>query len=291
MAKHALKNAGGVPFLVLKGIFVVRAQQQPDGDTVAFAATANYSPGPVQTNVPVNQNGSRTVNIRLQSIDAPEKAQPLGAKSRDVLLTSLGFNPSSLGLGDTDFTADGPTQTRVGWLATHGMDANRRPLGYVFAANPGFRHGAIVSAKEILAVIKTSANYRQANTGWAFPAFYENTDATHAAVFQQAAAKARDGKKGIWPKDLTTVGFVPTATSLGSNGSLVYPKFFRRVEKWKAAKPNAQSFIQWLKAQVDGKKLVRGAKPKPVPLWTLFEKVSAQKVAVPYDVSRLWFSE
>ena len=86
MAKPILKNTGGVPFLVLKGIFVVRARQQPDGDTVAFAATANFQSGPVNTNVYVSPDGSKTRNIRLQSIDAPEKAQPLGAKSRDAML-------------------------------------------------------------------------------------------------------------------------------------------------------------------------------------------------------------
>jgi endonuclease YncB( thermonuclease family) len=291
MAKHALKNAGGVPFLVLKGIFVVKAGHQPDGDTIHFAATAKYTPGSVDTNVPVSPDGSKSKAIRLQSIDAPEKAQPLGAKSRDALLTMLGFKPSSLGLSDTDFTVGGPTQTRVGWLATHGMDGNDRPLGYLFTASPGFKHGAIVTAADVLGAIKASANYRQASAGWVFPAFYENTDETHAAVFQKAAAKARDGKKGVWSKDLTTVGFVPTATALGKNGTLVYPKFFRRVEKWKAAKPNAQAFINWLKTQADGKKPVQGAKPTPVPLWTLFERVSSQKVAVPYDVTRLWFSE
>ena len=201
----------------------------------------------------------------------------------------LGFAPSSLGLSETNFSAIGSTQTRAGWLVTHDMDDKGRPLGYVFDKSPGFKHGAIISAEDVLGAIKASANYRQASAGWAYPAFYANTDETHAALFQKAAAKARDASKGVWSKDMTTTGFVPTAEALGKGGTLVYPKFFRRVEKWKTAKSNAQSFIAWLKTQSDGKKLVEGAETKPVPLWTLFTKVSARKVAVPYDVTRLWF--
>lgn len=291
MPRRLVRNSGGVPFLTLKGYFVVRARQMPDGDTVAFAAATKYSAGPVATNVPVNTTGDETVNIRLQSIDAPEKSQPMGANCRDALLKHLGFTPGSLGLSDTDFTASGLTKKIPGWIATHGMDGNQRPLGYVFRTNPGFTHGKLIPAAAVLDVLKSSGNYRQASRGWAFPAFYENTDETHAALFQKAAARARDARKGVWAVDATTVGFVPTKDALGIGGALAYPKFYRRVEKWKNAKPNAQAFIHWLKAQGDGKKLVQGALPAPVPLWKLFEAVGARKVAVPYDVTKLWFSE
>lgn len=291
MARHFIRNAGGVPFLTLKGNFVVRAGQMPDGDTVSFAAVSKYKKGSVATNVPVSASGKNTVNIRLQSIDAPEKTQPLGAASRDALLRHLGFEPDSLGLGDNDFTASGLTMKISGWLATHGLDGNKRPLGYLFRDNPGFHHGKEVSAAEVLAVLKSSANYVQAAKGWAFPAFYENTDETHAALFQKVSAKARAANKGMWTKDRTTTGFVPTKDALHSDGTLVYPKFYRRVQQWKTNKPNAAAFIKWLKVQADGKKLVQGALPSPVPLWRLFEVVSTTKVAVPYDVTRLWFSE
>jgi endonuclease YncB( thermonuclease family) len=263
----------------------------PDGDTVSFAATKKYSRGPVQTNVPVDGSGAKTTNLRLQSIDATEKTQPLGGRARDALLKHLGFNPSDMGLSDEDFTADGSTIKAKGWIATHAMDSNYRPLAYLFHANPGFSHGDLISAADLLSVIKSSANYRQASNGWAFPAFYENTDESHALAFQHAGAEARKHKKGVWASDVTTTGFVPTKTALGRGGKLVYPKFYRRVQKWKKARPSADAFIKWLKGQSDGKKMVQGAHPSPVRLWTLFEKVSATKVAVPYDVTKLWFSQ
>jgi len=291
MARRSLKNTGGVPFLTLKGYFVVREKQMPDGDTIAFVATKAYPKSPVETNVPVNTTGAKTVNIRLQSIDAPEKKQPSGAKSRDVLLKHLGFDPVALGLADNDFTADGTTTKIPGWLATHGLDGNQRPLGYVFHDNPGFSHGKVVSASDVEAVLGSSANYLQVTKGWAFPAFYQNTDETHAVVFQEAASKARSAGRGVWNADVTTTGFVPTKDALGAGGALVYPKFFRRVEKWKNAKPSASAFITWLKAQSDGKKLVHGVTTNAVPLWKLFVAVGAKKVAVPYDVTKLWFSE
>jgi len=263
----------------------------PDGDTISFAASKRYSSGPVKTNVPVNSTGQRTVNIRLQSIDSPEKAQPLGAASRNALLRHLGFDPDALGLADDDFTASGTPKKVVGWIATHGLDGNQRPLAYLFRGNPGFSHGRVESAADIMTVLRSSANYQQTTRGWAFPAFYENTDEAHALVFQQGGETARNSKRGVWVADVTTTGFVPTKDALGASGALVYPKFFRRVQKWMNAKPNAASFINWLKRQRDGKKLVQGALPSAVPLWQLFEVVSARKVAVPYDVIKLWFTE
>lgn len=291
MAKRQLLNVGGVPFLVLKGVFIAKPGQKPDGDTVSFAVTQPYRPGPVRTNVPLMREGVKPSNIRLQSIDAPEKEQPMGAKTRDVLLRSLSFNPSELGLSADQFTIQGPMQKHQGWLATHGMDGNRRPLGYVFAQSQGLTHGDIISADDLLPLIKTSVNFRLASLGWAFPAFYENTDEAHAAVFQKTAEKARSKNKGIWAIDRTTVGFIPTPDALQSDGALVYPKFFRRVAKWKTARQSAQAFIAWLKTQEDGQKLVEGAAPTPIPVWKLFEKVNAKEVVVPYDVTRLWFRE
>ena len=292
MVNLSIRNSGGVPFLTLKGHFVVRARQMPDGDTVAFAASSSYKRGPVQTNVPVSNDGHDTVNIRLQSIDAPEKSQPLGAASRDALLKRLGFDPAALDLSDEDFSAGGDPVMVPGWLATHGVDGRDRPLGYVFRKNPGgFRHSQVVSASRILDVIRSSENYLQAARGWAFPAFYENTDESHAVLFAVAAARARKAKKPIWTQDETTTGFVPTKDALHVGGTLVYPKIYRRVQKWPGNKPDARAFINWLKKQADGKKLVQGAHRTPVPLWQLFEVVSARKVAVPYDVTKLWFSE
>lgn len=292
MAHIPLRNAGGVPFLTLKGFFVVRARQRPDGDTLSFCAGAKYKAQRVRTNVPVDATCEATVNIRLQSIDAPEKSQPFGAQSRDTLLRQFGFDVAALGLGPDDFTANPSGVVKVpGWLATHGLDGRQRPLGYLFTRNPGFKHGEEISAHAVGAVLKSSANYRQVSRGAAFPAFYDNTEESHAADFKIAADKARAAKKGVWADDMTTLGFVPNPDALGREGALIYPKFYRRVVKWKTAKPDAKAFVKWLKAQADGKKLVIGAARDPMPLWQLFEVRSKTLVAVPYDVTKLWFSE
>ena len=292
MAKVLIHNAGGVPFLVLKGYFVVRQRQMPDGDTIAFAASAPYKPGPVKTDIPVGTDGLNTANLRLQSLDAPEKAQPMGAASRDALLKRLGFDPAKLGLSDDDFSAGGAPVKKAGWIVTHGMDNYERSLSYLFRKKPrGFSHGKIVSAADVAEVLASSENYLQVAQGWAFPAFYDNTDETHAVIFAAAAAKARKAKKPVWAQDKTTTGFVPTKEGLKAGGALIYPKFYRRVDKWAANKPDAKAFITWLKAQPDGKKMVQGAEKAPIPLSQLFKQVSAKKVAVPYDVTKLWFSE
>ncbi|MDC6170753.1 hypothetical protein PO768_25370 [Paucibacter sp. XJ19-41] len=286
-----LLNTGGVPFLMLRGICVVRTGQQPDGDTLAFAAAKAYKSNRVKTNVPVDPSGKRTVNIRLQSIDAPEKAQPLGAKARDALLKKVGISPKAMGLTDQDFTADGPLTAVPAWLATHGLDGNQRPLGYIFPSLSGFAHGQEVSAAAVTPLVKSSVNHSQAARGHAFPAYYDNTEEAHALVFQAAAAAARNRSLGVWAVDATTRGFVPTKSALTAAGALVYPKFFRRVQEWNDPAPTVAKFIRWLKAQSDGQKLVLGAERDPLPLWKLFKTVDAKRVSVPYDVNKLWFSE
>lgn len=291
MPRPVLRNVGGVPFLTLKGVFVVRARQQPDGDTIHFAATKAFKPGPVGSRVPVDRTGATSVAVRLQSIDAPEKAQPRGATARDVLLDALGIDPGDSGLSETDFTADGETVTVPGWLATHGLDGNKRQLGYVFGASFGFRHGQVVPASAIRDALPVSANHQLVANGAAFPAFYSNTDETHAVLFQDAAIAARSRRRGVWASDRTTIGFEPTPQALGVGGALVYPKFFRRVTDWKQARPSADAFLAWLRRHPDGRKDVQGAARRPMRLAELFEKVSAREVAVPYDVTRLWFSE
>lgn len=291
MSRMTFRNAGGVPFLTLKGVFVIRARQQPDGDTVAFAAARRFDPGPVDCPVPVDPSGATSLNLRFQSIDASEKTQPMGAVARDSALAHLGLDPEAMGLSDTDFTAAGETITAPGWIATHGMDGHDRQLSYLFVGDPGFRHGKVIPASALQDSLDQSVNHALVSEGAAFPAFYENTDERHAAVFQEAAAAARRRRRGVWRSDRTAQGFVPTKAALGPDGALVYPKFFRRVQKWKQAQPDADAFLGWLRRQSDGRKLVQGAERNSIPLWRLFEKVSETEVAVPYDVTRLWFSE
>lgn len=291
MTQVFARNAGGLPFLIIEGAFVIRKGQQPDGDTIHFAAARKYSKGPVACDVPVSRDGSRSVAVRYQSIDAPEKTQPWGAAWRDAALKHLRIHPAEAGLGDEDFTADGPTVSVPGWLATDGMDNHGRQLGYLFRADPGLEHGALVSAEELEPLLKSSTNYYLVANGWAYPSFYENTDEGHATHFQKAARKARDQGRGVWELDETATGFLPTPWGVGKEGALIYPKFFRRVAGWKTAKESSSAFIGWLKKQEDGKKYVEGAEPKPVQLWELFEPIGAKRVCVPYDVTRLWFRE
>lgn len=290
MGRH-IRNDGGVPFLVLRGVFVLRKRQMPDGDTIHFAATTAYKRGPVRTNIPAVPDGSESKALRFQSIDAPEKMQPFGADARDAVLRKIGLDRDKAGLSDEDFTVDDVKITVPGWIATHGMDGNFRPLSYIFADAPGFGHGEIVSAEKLATRLKLSVNYMLAKSGAAYPAFYSNTDEHHAAIFREAAVAARAAKRGVWKHDTTDEGFVPTPEALGKTGTLVYPKFFRRVAKWKRARPDADAFLRWLRGTSDGEKMVEGAAPEPVKLVDIFEKSSRTKVCVPYDVTRLWFKE
>jgi endonuclease YncB( thermonuclease family) len=285
-----------VPFLLLKGHVFIRKLQKPDGDTLAFAAASPFSSSIFERgDIPVNTDASAFINLRFQSIDAPEKEQPRGMDSRDHLLGLVGIDPAPIGLG-SDFTANALSPLVPAWVATHGFDNFDRLLSYVFTENHGFTHGDEVPADDLLPVLKQTLNYKQVAKGAAYPAFYSNTDENHAAVFQAGAVAARErgataGGWSVWADDATTTGFIPTPDELGKDGALVYPKFFRRVMKWDNPRPNGRAFINWLKRQSDGKKLVQGAEFDPLPLWKLFVPVGTKKVRVPYDVTKLWFSE
>lgn len=291
-----LRNQGGLPFLVLRGQFTLRSRQMPDGDTLSFVAHKAYTAQRVKTNVTVRGDGRKPVNVRLQSIDAPEKGQPLGAWSRDRLLAWLGFKPAQLGLADDDFSVNLPAEglSRPGWLFTHGMDGNQRPLGYVMKTDPGLKHGSEVPAEALQVLLRRTGNDAQVQSGAAFPAFYDNTDEAHALVFQAAAQRARKARRGVWSADATTQGFEPTPQALAgaaASGTLVYPKLYRRVADWPSPKPSSAAFIAWLKTRADGRKPVVGAERDPMPFWKLLVAVDARRVALPYDVAKLWWSE
>jgi hypothetical protein len=65
-----------------------------------------------------------------------------------------------------------------------------------------FKHAQIMSAADIAEVLKSSENYQQVAGGWAFPAFCDNTDESHAVTFAAAAVKARGGAgKVVWKQD------------------------------------------------------------------------------------------
>lgn len=295
MSRSSIRNAGGVPFLILQGHFIVRSGQQPDGDTLAFAASRAYQARTVKTNIPVDSSAAKTVNLRFQSIDAPEKKQPLGMFSRDGMLKAVGIRPAAIGL-TSDFYANGTSGPVPGWVATQKLDGYQRPLSYLFTQLQGFQHGQEVAAEDLLPVLRQSLNFKQISSGRAFPAFYSNTEESHAVLFQRAAAAARDRQSGgtrtsIWRDDATSSGFIPTPDAVSDSGVLIYPKFYRRIAEWKTPRENASRFLSWLKTTDGGKKLVTGAEPTPIPLWQLFEKLDTKQVYVPYDVTKLWFEE
>jgi endonuclease YncB( thermonuclease family) len=290
--KGRLRNRRGVPFLALEGNFVLRKGQKPDGDTISFAATRNYPKTAVRSVIPVSTAGDVTKNLRLQSLDAPEKEQPFGAGSRDALLRMLRLDPAKAGLSGEDFTAGAGPFLVKGWIATHGTDGYGRQLSYLFADDPGLRHGEIVAAADLEPILAKSVNHRLVATGDAFPAFYSNTDEGHAVMFARAADDARTRGLGVWRDDATVDGFEPTlAGTSAAGGLLIYPKFFRRVKEWPEPKRSASAFLAWLRQSSGGQKMVSGAARAELTLADLFEKVDRTTVCVPYDVTRLWFSE
>jgi len=227
-----------MPFWLIKGRFEPGAGI-PDGDSVRFrpsqlALLAKLEGRPATTGTGAKTKG--TVQLRLEGIDAIEKGakKPQSVKARDSLITLLGSDP---------VTKD----SAVGYiLARMTDDKSGRPISFAFAGGTAQKDGAGIRLTP--AVLRKSANWKQAAAGFAYPLFYNTLFADLREELLRAVRSARKARdpNGYWPTDATMKGVkVASAADLASIPP-IWPKLWRRLQEYLRNGTSLSGFVAWL---------------------------------------------
>ena len=214
----------------IKGRLVVRPRQSPDGDSMRFIADnmalfeglPNYKPARVS-------GGEASYQLRFQAIDTPElhygpAKQPYGMTSRDMLLHWLGVDSSSW---NWEKAPAGFSWEHEAAILCDSFEGYGRPIAFVLKGLDA-EDGADVKLSK--AVLEKTYNYHAARTGSTYLGLYSGgLSADIRAELVAAYRTARSEQAGLWALDQTSAF---TATRLEhispEQGSLVYPKIFRR---------------------------------------------------------------
>jgi len=257
----------------------------PDGDSLRFIAHDAASFARLRRSDAIVLGIDRSVQLRLEGIDAPElhyegAAQPLAIAARDALLgwlgfTRAGYSPASVG-GATCVVSE-PGAIDVAILAA-AADLRGRPIAYLLRGGDARHVPATLRADAFdRALLKETANHAQLSNGAAYLLAYTSMPASHRALFRAVARRARDDRRGVWADDSTVRGFsLRTLASIGVHGALVFPKLFRRCVDY--LRDRAQGFrgnlTDWLRARCHD--CVDSRAARALPLHALVEQRGTQ---------------
>jgi endonuclease YncB( thermonuclease family) len=246
------KKAKG--FLVLKGAFVIIGKS-PDGDSLRFKPDNQNLLFQLKNSSRIKVSADGSVQLRFEAIDAPELhygslEQPLGAKSRDVLLREMGF--SNVLLENRMVRSSQPKEIR-GLILSQAAEGNGRPISYVIVGQFAnvFEDGSRIEVTD--SILEKTLNTLMLQNGMAYYTVYSSTPLSQRNYLRGISAKARAAKRGVWAVD-KSLGFVlQKQTDIDVNGQLILPKFFRRASDYldalgkKEFKGNIKKWLEWTK--------------------------------------------
>ncbi|MGE8174799.1 hypothetical protein [Pseudomonas fluorescens] len=217
-------------YKLIKGRLIVRERQSPDGDSMRFIADdmSLFETLPRYTE-PKGSDGLASYQLRFQAIDTPElhygsAAQPCGVQCRDGLLRWLGVNPEAWNweVAPAGFEWETPAE-----ILTDGFEAHSRPVAFVLRET-GLPDGSEIKLTNDL--LMSSYNHHAVETGLAYLGLYSGGLSAEIKSHLIATYKnARADKRGIWEADGTSQFTISTLDDLlPENGTLIYPKIFRR---------------------------------------------------------------
>ena len=232
--------------LSLRGWLVI-AGKSPDGDSIRFllddpSLLTRLRRG---ERTRINEEDGST-QVRLDGIDAPEISyggfeQPLAREARDRMLMLAGFTDLIRAPGSDAVVSARPDRVRATAL-TGVADGGGRPIALLVAGE----HPPDTPEAQLA---ERSVNRALLAAGAAYPMIYDSLAPEHRAVLRAAAAEARDARRGVWARDVTTTGFeLEDHDSIGPAGALILPKLFRRCTEYLQARLPGQTFTDWLRA-------------------------------------------
>ncbi len=242
-------------FLVLKGAFVIIGKS-PDGDSVRFKPDNRQLLFGLKNPSRIKVSADGSVQLRFEAIDAPELhygslEQPLGAKSRDVLLQEMGF--SNVKLENRLVRASTPKEIR-GLILSQAAEGNGRPISYAVVGQfaSAFEDGSRVEVTD--AVLEKTLNSTMLQNGMAYYTVYSSTPPNQRDYLKSISAKARAAKRGVWALDRSAGFVLQKQSDIDVNGQLILPKFFRRASDYldakrkKEFKGNIKAWLEWTKS-------------------------------------------
>jgi endonuclease YncB( thermonuclease family) len=226
---------------LIKGTFQL-VGASPDGDSVRFYPDDPEATKKAGLKVRLNSRGG--MQLRLDAIDALETHyrppggrllhQPaaLGAAAADRLVAVLGFTKVAR---DEDGTVTASTPAKVaGHILTRFADKYGRAVAFAF---PGQRPGRAADGSLVhldVKALRTSANFRLAADGLAYPTFYSLLYPDLREALAAAAGAARSSGSGVWADDVTNTGFKLAKRAQLEDSLVLLPKLFRRLADYLA---------------------------------------------------------
>ncbi len=252
---HPTINKKAKGFLVLKGAFVIIGKS-PDGDSVRFKPDNQNLLFQLKNPSRIKVSADGSVQLRFEAIDAPELhygslEQPLGAKSRDVLLQEMGFK--NVVLENRMVRASTPKEIR-GLILSQAAEGNGRPISYAVVGQfvSAFEDGSRIEVTD--AVLEKTLNSTMLKNGMAYYTVYSSTPPNQRDYLKSISAKARAAKRGVWALDRSAGFVLQKQSDIDVNGQLILPKFFRRASDYldakrkKEFKGNIKAWLEWTKS-------------------------------------------
>jgi hypothetical protein len=248
----------GSPFQrLIRGSLVI-VGKEPDGDSVRFVADDPGLYDELQHSHRIRPSGDGSVQLRFESIDAPElhygsEAQPLGLEARDRLLELIGFADIGFGDDSTVVTEATPESVRAAILS-EAAEANGRPVSYVLLEEeaPDADDGTWLEVDA--ALLDRTLNRGMLAEGLAYYTVYSSTPVAHRRHLHDVTRGALQAGGGVAERDVTAEFTLDDQASIGPDGQLILPKLFRRCTDYLAAVTGGfvGNLADWLRATSGG---------------------------------------
>ena len=219
---------------------------EPDGDSVQFKPN---KPALLKKltllGKPIKPSSIGSVNLRLEGIDALElhlpaqvkgghpthQPRPMADDARDFLTKELGLDPVHyVPPKKLQVQPPAPHDGASGYILSRSVEANGRPVSFLFTGTPTALDGASVVLTP--ALLKKSFNYKAVLNGFAYPLYYDTLFKQLRDVLTSATLAARKNKLGIWAKDRSLKGVSASKLSDLETGGFIFPKLFRRLASY-----------------------------------------------------------
>ncbi|MEW6418644.1 MAG: hypothetical protein AB1480_11050 [Nitrospirota bacterium] len=231
-----------MPYKLIKGTFHLVGLNkkrnpvgfEPDGDSIQFKPN---SPGGLDelevVNRPYKLTQIGSVNLRFEGIDATElhysgarQPYPIGEEARDFVTGAFGMNPVtyiSNGIKVKPPANDG----QQGYILSKQLDYHGRPVSFVFVGTISSPDGKWIYIDSDM--LKQSLNYKLLQNGLVYPLFYDTLYHDLRETMRDAAKRAFNNNKGLWPYDWSNEWIDVTEQSGVEQEYTIFTKIFRRL--------------------------------------------------------------